>query len=507
MAMHIDIVPNRNSPPAVLLRQSYREGKKVKKRTLANLSSLPMDQVMVIRQVLRGERLTPASEAFEVVRSRHHGHVQAVLETMTRLGFASVINSRPSRERNLVMTMVASRILDPHSKLETTRCWHDTTLPVQLGVEDADEDDLYQAMDWLLERQGHIERKLAARHLESGSVVLYDLSSSYFEGTTCPLASRGHNRDKKAGKLQVNYGLLTDRRGCPISVQVFEGRTGDPKTLLPQVRKVKETFGIDRMVLVGDRGMITQKQIDVLKSEDGIDWVTALRTEAIKRLVEDRSIQPELFDERNLFHFTHPDYPGERMVACRNPFLARSRGHKREDLLAATAKELEKVRGMAEKGRLRGRDKIGVRAGKVLNKYKVGKHFDLEIGDGSFSFSINQDRVAAEAALDGLYVVRTSVSETTMNASETVRTYKGLSQVERAFRTLKSIDLLIRPIYHRLENRVRAHIFLCMLAYYVRWHMLQAWRPLLFADEELDLKATRDPVAPVQPSPSARAKG
>lgn len=506
MAMHIDIVPNRNSPPAVLLRQSYREGKKVKKRTLANLSSLSMDQVESIRRVLKGEKLAPVEEMLTIERSRHHGHVQAVLETMKRLGFEHLLNSRPSRERDRVMAMVAARVLEPHSKLATTRWWHDTTLPVELGVETADEDELYAVMDWLLERQGVIEQKLAARHLSEGSVVLYDLSSSYFEGSTCPLAALGHNRDGKKGKLQVNYGLLTDPRGCPVAVQVFEGNCGDPKTLLPQVEKVKQSFGVERMVLVGDRGMISQKQIDVLKEEKGVDWVTALRTATLKKLVEDRSIRPELFDERNLFEFTHPDYPGERMVACRNPFLARLRAHKREELLQATVEELTKVQGMAGRGRLKGADQIGLRVGKVLNKYKVGKHFDLAIEEDRFTFEVNDERVQAEAVLDGIYVVRTSVPSSVLDSAETVRTYKGLSQVEQAFRTLKSVDLLVRPIRHRTENRVRAHIFLCMLSYYVRWHMLQAWRPLLFADEELEFKTTRDPVAPAQRSPSAQAK-
>jgi len=506
MAMHIDIVPNRKSPPAVLLRQSYREGKKVKKRTLANLSSLPMDQVMAIRRILKGEKLAPADELFQVVRSRHHGHVHAVLETMKQLGFQKLLNSRSSRERDLVTAMVASRILSPHSKLATTRWWHDTSLPGLLGVGDASEDDLYGAMDWLLERQGPIEKKLAARHLDNDSVMLYDLTSSYFEGKTCPLAARGHNRDGKKGKLQVNYGLLADRRGCPVAVQVFEGNTGDTKTLLPQLYKVKEQFGIERLVLVGDRGMISQKQIDVLKKEEGVEWVTALRTETLRKMIEDRSIRPELFDERNLFEFTHPDYPGERMIACRNPFLARKRVYKRQDLIEATIRELEKVQGMAGRGRLKGKDKIGVRVGKVINKYKVGKHFDLDIGDGEFSFLVNEERVAAEAALDGIYVVRTSLSKSAMDAPEAVRTYKSLSQVEQAFRTIKGVDLLVRPIRHRIENRVRAHIFLCMLAYYVHWHMLQAWRPILFADDDLHLKVERDPVAPVQPSPSAKRK-
>jgi len=506
MAMHIDIIPNRSSPPAVLLRQSYREGKKVRKRTLANLSSLPMEQIEMIRLVLKGKPLAPVGEAFEVVESRLHGHVQAVLAMVKRLGFEKLVNSRGSRMRDLVVGMVVARILQPNSKLAMTRWWQTTTLPTKLGVVEATEDDLYEAMDWLLERQAHVEKKLVRRHLEGGSIVLYDLSSSYFEGKTCPLAARGHNRDGKKGKLQVNYGLLTDRRGCPVAVRVFEGNTGDPKTLLPQIRKLKDEFGVDNLVIVGDRGMISQKQIDALKDEDGIDWVTALRTGALVKLIEDKSIQPELFDERNLFEFTHPDYPDERMVACRNPELARLRAYKREDLLRATRDELDKVKGMVSRGSVKGKDKIGLRTGKVLNKYKVGKHFDLEIGDATFSYTVNDERVAAEAALDGIYVIRTSVAATRFDGAEAVRVYKDLSQVEQGFRSLKTVDLLVRPIHHRLEGRVRAHVFLCMLSNYVQWHLLQAWRPLLFADSDLARKATRDPVAPAQRSPSAKAK-
>jgi len=506
MAMHIDIIPNRGSRPAVLLRQSYREGKKVRKRTLANLSSLPMEQIEMIRLVLKGEPLAPVDEIFEILESKHHGHVQAVLAMLKRLGFEKLINSRKSRMRDLVVGMVVARILYPSSKLAMTRWWHETTLPVELGIEDATEDDLYEAMDWLLERQVYIEKKLVRRHLEGGSVVLYDLSSSYFEGKTCPLAALGHNRDGKKGKLQVNYGLLTDRRGCPVAVRVFKGNTSDPKTLIPQIRELKEEFGVESFVIVGDRGMISQKQIDGLKEEDGIDWVTALRSGALAKLIEDNSIQPELFDERNLFEFTHPDYPDERMVACRNPHLARLRAHKREALLRATRDELDKVRGMVERGTLKGKDKIGLRIGKVLNKYKVGKHFELSIDDVGFSFALNQERVDKEAALDGLYVIRTSVSASGFSDAEAVRLYKDLSQVEQGFRSLKTVDLLVRPIQHRLEDRVRSHIFLCMLSYYVQWHLLQAWRPLLFADCDLDRKAGRDPVAPAERSPKAEAK-
>ncbi len=506
--MHIDIVPNRNSRPATLLRESYRDGDKVKKRTLANLSQLPDDQIDAIRRVLRGDKLVSLAQVFDIAGSKHHGHVSAVVSTMKRLGFDSLLASRSSHQRELALAMIAARVLQPHTKLATTRWWHDTTLPQIFGIGGANEDDLYATMDWLLDHQKHIEKKLAARHLEEGGHVLYDLSSSYFEGKTCPLAALGHDRDGKKGKLQVNYGLLTDRRGCPVAVSVFKGNTGDPKTLLPQVEKVREKFGIESLVLVGDRGMISQKQIDVLKSNKGIAWITALRTEGIRKLVDGGLLQLDLFDERNLFELTHPDFPGERLVACRNPQLAKLRAHKRESLLDATVAELTKVRAMVEHGKLKGkgRDQIGIRVGKVINKYKVGKHFDLDIKDGAFDFAINQERVADEAALDGIYVIRTSLPAKQSSADETVRSYKRLSEVERAFRSLKSIDLQVRPIHHRLEDRVRAHIFLCMLAQYVKWHMVEAWRPLLFCDEDQQAKLTRDPVAPATRSEGALAK-
>ena len=504
--MHIDVVPNRNSKPAYLLRESYREGGKVKKRTLANLSSLPIEQIERIRQILRGEQLAPVDSLFKSVTSAHHGHVQAVLSAMKRLGFDALLSSRPCRERDLVIAMVAARILQPHSKLATTRWWHVTTLPEILGVSDATEDDLYGAMDWLLARQERIEKKLAARHLRENGLVLYDLSSSYFEGTTCPLAALGHSRDGVKGKLQVNYGLLADLGGCPVSVSVYEGNTGDPTTLLEQVAKVKDAFGIKNLVLVGDRGMITRKQINSLKDIEGVDWISALKTGGIRELLHSGALQMGLFDERNLFELTHPDFPDERLIACRNPELARMRAAKRQDLLLATTQELDKVKRMVEKGRINGKDKIGVRVGRVINKYKMAKHLILVIDDECFDYEIRKDQVAAEAALDGIYVIRTSLPKERISAPDAVRSYKSLSDVERAFRSLKSIDLLVRPIRHRLEDRVRAHIFLCMLSYYVEWHMLEAWRPLLFADEDRKAKAKRDPVAPAKRSKAALAK-
>jgi len=489
-----------------LLRRSYRAGDTVKNETLGNLSHLPLHVIDLIRRALKGEAFAPVAELFEVVASAHHGHVQAVRTAMQRLGFDALIAARPSRERDLVVAMVAARILEPDSKLATTRWWHTTTLPASLGVRAADEDALYDAMDWLLERQARIEQKLAARHLQAGGLVLYDLTSSYFEGTTCPLAAFGHNRDGKKGKLQVNYGLLTDGRGCPVAVSVFKGNTGDPPTLLPAVQRVRERFGIEQLVVVGDRGMISQTQITTLKRLEGVDWITALKTGALRDLVADGHVQLGLFDEHNLFELTHPDFPGERLVACRNPELAKLRAHKRQALLAATGKALDQVRGMVARGRLRGRDTIGVRVGKVVNKYKVAKHVRLEIHDDRFAFHIDEARVAAEAALDGIYVIRTSVPSERLDAADVVRSYKRLSDVERAFRSLKTIDLKVRPIRHRLAERVRAHIFLCMLAYYVEWHMLEAWRPLLFADEDQAAKQIRDPVAPAKRSAAALRK-
>ncbi len=504
--MYIASVPNRNSPPAILLRESYRNNGKVKSRTLANLSKLPPHCLEVLRRSLKNQPLVTANEGLEIIASPHHGHVQAVLRTMHRLDFAKLIASRPSPQRERVVAMVAARLLEPNSKLATTRWWHVTTLPSLLGVDEADEDDLYAALDWLLVRQARIEKKLAARHLHNDAMALYDLTSSYVEGSTCPLAAFGHNRDGKKGKRQVNYGLLTNARGIPVSVSVFKGNTGDPKTLLPQLDKLRERFALERFVLVGDRGMITNKQIDALRDVDGVDWIGALRPEAIKKLLNSGALQMDLFDQRNVFELTHPDFPGERLVACRNHQLAEHRAAKRLSLLEATANELEKVRRMVARGRLRGKDTIGVRVGKVVNKYKVAKHYRLNIHDGRFDFTVDHDNVATEAALDGLYVVRTSVCAERMDAADTVRNYKRLSQVERAFRSFKGLDIEVRPIHHRLESRVRAHIFLCMLTYYVQWHMLEAWRPLLFCDEDQQAKTSRDPVAPAERSSAALRK-
>lgn len=489
-----------------LLRRSYREDGKVKNETLGNLSHLPEPLIDIIRRSLQGETFVPLADAFEITRSRAHGHVQAVSAAMQRLGLVSVVASQPSRQRDLVLAMVASRILDPDTKLATTRRWHTTTLAEDFGVADADEDDLYAAMDWLLARQDAIQAKLAARHLSAGGLVLYDLSSSYFEGSTCPLARRGYSRDGKPGTLQVNYGLLTDARGCPVAVSVVEGNTADSKTFMPAVQRVREDFGLQQVVMVGDRGMVSQKAIDELRESDGMGWITALKSVSIRALVEQGQLQLGLFDQRNLVELESPDYPDERLVACRNDALAKLRAHKREELLKATEASLLEISASVDAARLSGQDKIGVRVGKIVNKYKVAKHFELTITDTSLAWARRQDNIGAEAALDGLYIIRTSVSAAQMDGPTCVRNYKSLANVERAFRSLKTIDLKVRPIHHRLANRVRSHIFLCMLAYYVEWHMRQAWAPLLFADTEQAQKATRDPVAPAKRSASAQLK-
>jgi len=489
-----------------LLRRSYREDGKVKNETLGNLSHLPDSLIDIIRRSLQGETFVCAAQALEIVRSRPHGHVQAVALAMQRLGLASVLASQPSRERDLVLAMVASRIVHPDTKLATCRLWQCSTLAEDFGVADANENELYAALDWLLVRQDAIEKKLAARHLSEGALVLYDLSSSYMEGSCCPLAKRGYSRDGKPGTLQVNYGLLTDARGCPVAVSVFEGNTSDSLTFLPAVERVRERFGLAQVVMVGDRGMVSQKAIDELRGQGGIDWITALKSVSIRALVEKGYLQLGLFDQRNLAEISSPEFPGERLVACRNDALAKLRAHKRESLLQATEALLAQVQSSVQAGRLKGQDKIGVQVGKIINRHKVAKHFELSIGEASLGWTRRQDAIAAEAALDGLYVIRTSLDEQMMDAPSCVRSYKALSSVERAFRSLKTVDLKVRPIHHRLADRVRAHILLCMLAFYVEWHLREAWAPLLFADTDQAAKAARDPVAPARRSAAARRK-
>jgi len=489
-----------------LLRRSYREDGVVKNETLSNLSHLPEHLIDVIRRSLQGEHFVPVGEAFEITGSRAHGAVQAVACAMQRLGLAALLGSKPCPERERVLAMVAARIIAPHTKLATTRWWHSTTLAQDFGVADADEDDLYAAMDWLPARQDRIQKKLAARHLGAGSLVLYDLSSSYFEGTTCPLAKLGYSRDGRKGMLQVNYGLLTDVRGCPVAVSVYEGNVGDSLTLMPEVKRLRERFGVEQLVMVGDRGMISQKSIDQMRELDGVAWISALKNASIRALVEQQHLQLGLFDERNLLEISSPDYPGERLVACRNPALAELRAHKREELLRATERNLEKIKARIDAGKLAGADEIGLRVGKIINQYKVGKHFDLAIADHSFTFARRTAAITAEAALDGIYIIRTSVPASRMDAPDCVRNYKALANVERAFRSLKTVDLKVRPIHHRTADRVRAHILLCMLAYYVEWHMREAWRDIMFADPDHESKKTRDPVAPAERSDVALDK-
>ena len=511
--MHINIVPNRGSSPSVLLRESYREGSKVCKRTLANLSALSAAQVQMIRAILRGDVLQPIDKTFEITASCAHGHVQAVSLAMQRLGFASLLGTKPCPERDLVCAMVASRIICPATKLATTRLWHTSTLAAEFGVSDASEDDLYAAMDWLLSSQDRIQKKLSARHLQEDSLVLYHLSSSYFEGSHYPLAKLGYSRDGKRGTLQVNYGLLTDDRGCPVAISVHEGHTSDSTAFMPQVTRLREQLGIKRMVTVGDQGMISQKAIDEMSKDDDLAWITALRSSAIGTMVQQGAVQMGLFDERNLAEISSPDFPGERLVACRNPELAKLRAHTRADLLAATEKDLLSIQARVGAGKLvtrarklAGADKIGVAVGKVVNRYEVAKHFELTITDDSLTFTRKIDSIAAEAALDGLYIIRTSVKTQRMDAPTCVRAYKLQAQVERAFRSIKTMDLKMRPIHHHLEDRVRAHIFLCMLAYYVEWHMRQVWRELMFADEDQAAKLVRDAVAPATRSDVATKK-
>ena len=492
-----------------LLRRTFRVGAQVKHETLGNISHLPPDLVELIRRALAGEKFLPATQAFVVERNLPHGHVEAVLGALRRLGLDSLLASQPSRQRDLALAMIVERLLDPCSKLATTRLWHTSTLAEELNVADATEDDLYQAMDWLLARQARVEKKLAARHLRDGALVLYDVSSSYYEGRTCPLARFGHDRDGKRGLPIIVYGLLTDAEGRPVAVHVYPGNTGDPSTVPDQVERLRRRFGLARVVLVGDRGMLTETQIGKLREHPGLGWISALRGPAIRALVESGSLQLSLFDQQNLAEIRSPEYPGERLVACFNPLLAEERRRKRQELIEATEKDLEKIAAEVKR-RTRtplGEAEIALKAGRVLNRFKVGKHFSLTIADGGFRWSRREESIRREAELDGVYVVRTSEPKSRCSAEDTVRRYKSLAQVERAFRSLKGIDLQIRPIHHRTENHVRAHIFLCMLAYYVQWHMRRALAPLLFDDEELRQdRERRDPVAPAESSASAQAK-
>ena len=506
--MYIDIVPNRDSPPAVLLRESHREGGKVVKTTIANLSKCPPEAIEALRLALRGVKLVPQEGVFSVERSIPHGHVQAVLGVMRKLNMDSLLASRPCRERDRVLAMIAQRIVNPCSKLATTRLWHTTTLAQELDVENADANALYDALDWLGKHQVRIEKKLAKRHLEEGAKVLFDVSSSSYHGHTCLLAVHGYNRDGQ--KLpSIVYGLLADGEGRPVAVDVYPGNTGDPSTVPDQVDKLRGRFGLERVVLVGDRGMLTQTQIDALREHPGLGWISALRFTAIRGLVETGAFQPSLFDQQNLAEITSEDYPGERLVACYNPLLAEDRKRTRDELLAATQALLQKI--VAQVARRTKKpmtvDEIGVKVGKVINRHKVGKHFVLMIEDNLLRFERDEASIKRESDLDGIYIIRTSEDKAVLSAKDAVRTYKSLGQVEQAFRCIKSIDLQVRPIRHRSEAHVRAHIFLCMLAYYVQWHMRKALSPVLFQDDELaQARWTRDAVAKAKPSQSARAK-
>ncbi|MDJ0577693.1 MAG: IS1634 family transposase [Xenococcaceae cyanobacterium MO_234.B1] len=494
--MYIERVPNRNSPPAVLLRESYREGNQVKKRTLANLSKLPEDVIDNMKLVLKGAKVSITEaipDNFEVIRSLPHGHVMVILETIKKLGLDKIIGERPSRIRNLVVAMIIARIINPKSKLATARGFNYQTCSNSLGqilnLEKANEDELYDALDWLLNKQERIENKLASLHLESGALVLYDVTSTYLEGKGCDLGKYGYNRDKKKGKTQIVFGLLCDVNGCPIAVEVFSGNTSDSATLNGQIKKVRNRFGIKNVVWVTDRGILTSSKIsELVKPVAGLDYISGLTKTSIRKLAEVSAIQLGLFDELNLVEFESEDYPDERLIACRNPLIAEKNQRQREELLQAAEEQFELIvkATKREKRALKGADKIGLRVGKVLNKYKINKYYNLDITESGFTYERKQELIVQEMALDGVYILRTSVEKKVMNEFEVVKAYKSLSAVEEAFRCYKSIDLKVRPIYHYKGDRVKAHIFLCMLAYYVEWHLKQELAPLLFEEEEID---------------------
>ena len=515
--MYVVSVPNRGSPPAILLRESYREEGKVKNRTLANLSDWSPERIEALRQVLRGNAAVGPrlEEAFDIVRTRPHGHVAAVLGALRESGLERLLAPKAEPMRELCVAMLVERLIHPRSKLATSRGLRtetlDSTLGEMLGLEATGQDDLYGAMDWLLTRQARVENALAKRHLKEGCLVFYDVSSTYFEGRHCPLAKLGHSRDGKKDKLQIVFGLLATEEGCPVAVEVFEGNTGDPSTLAPQVEKLRKRFGLKRIVLVGDRGMITDARIrEDLANVEGVDWITALRAPAIQKLVETKALQLSLFDKMDLAEISSPDFPGERLIVCRNPLLAEERARKRRDLLAATERELARIATATTRASkpLRGKEKIGLRVGKMIGRFKMGKHFKLDIQDDAFRFERDRAAIATESALDGFYVIRTTIEAKRLSAEDTVLTYKRLASVERAFRSMKTVDLNVRPIHHRKEERVRAHVFLCMLAYYVEWHMRRALKPYLFDDEDKPAgeKLRASVVAPAQRSLVAQEK-
>jgi hypothetical protein len=487
-----------------LLRRSYREGGKVKNETLANLSHLPAEAIEAIRRTLRGELLIGAEQAFEIERSLPAGQVQAALVMARRLELGRLLDRSPCRERDLCVAMICQRVIAPASKLETVRALSQSTLADELGVDGVDEDELYGALDWLLERQERIEDRLARRHLKDGELVLYDVSSSYFEGRSCPLAKLGYSRDGRRGTPQIIYGLLCDRPGRPVAVEVFSGELHDDKTLPSQIAKLKTRFGLKTVVVVSDRGMVTKANIELLSKTDGASWISALKAPQIKKLASSGALQLSLFDETNLAEITAPDYPGERLVVCRNPLVAAERTRKRSELLAATERGLAEIADRVTRGTLTSADQIGLAVGPAVKRYRMKKHFELAITDTSFTFARKTEQITSEAALDGIYVLRTSVPAQTLPTGDIVRAYKGLEQVERAFGSFKGPDLQIRPIHHHLETRVRAHVLLCMLAYYLTWHLKAAWTPLLFTDEQRPVAA--DPVAKATRSPAAQRK-
>lgn len=492
--MYVERIPNRNSPPAILLRESYRDGDKFKRRTLANLSDWPAAKIEALRRVLRDEAVAPPDEnAFTLLRSLPHGHVAAALGTLRKIGLDKILSQsgvQPRREVALCIAMLVARLIDPGSKLATARCLTDETatssLGQVLGLGPVDEQELYAALDWLVGQQQRIERALARRHLEHGALVLYDVTSSYFEGRTCPLAKRGYNRDGKRHKLQIVFGLMCTSQGRPVAVEVFEGNVGDPSTLASQIEKVKLRFGIEHIVLVGDRGMITEARINQTVKPAGLNFITALRAPAIHSLAQAGAIQLSLFDERDLAEVSSPDYPDERLIVCRNPLLADERRRKRRELLDATEQDLRRIQTRVRRAKrpLRGKDRIGLAVGQVLNHHKVGKHFEVKITDADLTFERKTEQINAEALLDGIYVLRTDVKSALLDAAATVRAYKNLAAVERAFRSLKTVDLEVRPIHHRRADRVRAHVLLCMLAYYLEWHMRKVLKPILFDDHD-----------------------
>ena len=509
--MFIDVVPNRSSPPAVLLREAWREGKRIRKRTLANLSSLAPAQIDALRRILRGETLVPVEETgFEIRRTRPHGAVAAVVGMVRKLGLESLLAARPSRERSIVLALICARVLEPSSKLATARALlsetASSTLLDVLDLDPVDEDACYAALDWLLAAQPRIEAKLAKRYLSEGSLVLWDVTSTYFEGRACPLARRGHSRDGRSDRPQIVFGVLTNGDGCPIAVEVYEGNTADPLTVAAQVQKVQSRFGLTRIIVVGDRGMLTSARIREDLQPAELDWISSLRAPQIQQLVSAGDLQLSVFDEHDLAEVTSDAFPGERLIACRNPLLAEERARKRLELLEATERQLEAIAMATRRATrpLRGKDKIAVRVDRVVQRWKVGKHFRFTITDTAFAYERDETAITAEAVLDGIYVIRTSVPPERLSGPDAVGAYKNLDFVERAFRSIKGLDLQVRPIFHHLADRVRGHVFLCLLAYYLEWHMRRALAPLLFMEEDR-AAAQRERGSVVQPARRSRA--